>query len=188
MDKSKSATSTARIPPMSPDEWSESQRTMLESAYHRGVVYNLLGTLARHPDASRSIGELGSHVMGRTSTLQPRERELLILRTAWLCQAEYEWAQHVLLARKAGLDDAAIERCRAGPEAQGWSEVDACLLRAADELHAEQRIADATWSSLARHYDTRQLMDIVFAVGQYTLIAMALKTFGTPLDAGLEGF
>jgi hypothetical protein len=58
----------------------------------------------------------------------------------------------------------------------------------ADELHIDQRIADATWQSLAARYDMLQLMDVVFAVGQYTLVAMALRNFGTPLDTGLEGF
>ena len=62
------------------------------------------------------------------------------------------------------------------------------LLRAADELHAEQQISDATWAELSQQYDTLQMMDVVFAVGQYTLIAIALKSFGTPLDEGLKGF
>ncbi len=177
-----------RIPPLRQAEWSEEQRRTLEPAYRKGGFYNLVGTLSRHPDASKRIGQVTAHVLGPTSTLPPRDRELLILRTAWLCRAEYEWAQHVLIARRAGVTDAEIERCREGPDADGWRPRDAHLLRAADELHADQCIRDSTWAALAESYDARQMMDVVFAVGQYTLVAMALKSFGTPLDEGLIGF
>ena len=177
-----------RIPPFEEHEWPDEQRSMLEYTYRKGVVYNVVGTLARHAEASKVIGQVSNHVMGPNSTLSARDRELLILRTAWLCRAEYEWAQHVLLARKAGLNEAEIARCKEGPEASEWPTLEANLLRAADELHANQRVGDATWAELSQHYGTLQMMDVVFAVGQYTLIAMALNTFGTPLDEGLNGF
>ena len=179
-------TGPVRIPPLAETEWTDEQRRQLAYAYRQGRFYNVVGTLSRHPDASVRLGQMGAHVLGATSTLAPRDRELLILRTAVRCRSAYEWAQHVAIARKAGVPDDDIARCRVGPDADGWTPFDAALLRAADELHAEQRIADATWNTLATRYDTRQLMDVVFAVGQYTLIAMALKTFGTPLDAGID--
>lgn len=180
--------SEPRIPPLAEAEWTDEQRRLLTYAHRQGGFYNVIGTLARHWDASKALGQMGGHVLGPSSTLPPRDRELLILRTAWRCGAEYEWAQHVQIARKAGMADADIARCRRGPDAPGWDAFDAALLRAADELHDAQCIGDATWQALARRYDDLQLMDVVFAVGQYTLIAMALKTFGTPLDAGLAGF
>lgn len=177
-----------RVAPLAPAEWTDEQRRQLEPAWRRGGFYNIVGTLARHPEASKRLGQVSAHVLGPTSTLPVRDRELLILRTAWLCRAEYEWAQHVRIARKAGMDEAEIRRCREGPEAPDWSQDDAALIRAADELHSRQRIGDETWTTLARRYDRLQLMDIVFAVGQYTLVAMALNSFGTPLDEGLDGF
>jgi alkylhydroperoxidase family enzyme len=120
--------------------------------------------------------------------LPPRERELLILRTGWLCQAEYEWGQHVIFAKAAGLTDAEIARIKEGPDAAGWEPFDATLLRAADELHAEAFISNATWAALSERYSPEQLMDVVFAVGQYTLVSMALNTFGVQLDKGVKGF
>ncbi len=177
-----------RIPPLLEEEWTDDQRRVCEYAYRKGGFYNVVGTLSVYPEASNAIGRVGAHVLGPTSRLSPRDRELLILRTAWLCQAEYEWAQHVLIGRDAGVTDAEITRCREGPDADGWKPFDASLVRAADELHAEQCISDATWEALEQQYDMLQMMDVVFAVGQYTLIAMALKSFGTPLDEGLKGF
>jgi len=177
-----------RIPPLQENEWTDEQRQKLEGAYRKGGFYNLAGTMTRHPEASKRIGLLSAHVLGPTSTLPARDRELLILRTAWLCKAEYEWAQHRLIALKAGMTEEEIDRCRDGAEGPGWTPIEASLLRAADDLHAKQRISDANWAALAQVYDEQQMMDIVFAVGQYTLVAMAMNSFGVPLDDGLQGF
>jgi 4-carboxymuconolactone decarboxylase len=180
--------SQKRIPPLQEDEWTEKQRKQLEYAYKKGGFYNLAGTLARYPEASRRLGQVSAHVLGPTSTLSARDRELLILRTAWLCQAEYEWAQHRLIARKAGMTDEEIDRCGEGSDASGWTATEASLLRAAEDLHTDQKISDANWAALAGTYNDQQMMDIVFAVGQYTLFAMAMNSFGVPLDEGLQGF
>jgi 4-carboxymuconolactone decarboxylase len=126
--------------------------------------------------------------MGTTSTLPPREREILILRIGWLCQAEYEWGQHVIFGKAAGLTDAEIARIKEGPDAAGWAPFDATLLRATDELHKDACISDVTWAALSERYTPAQCMDVVFAVGQYNLVSMALNTFGVQLDKGVKGF
>jgi len=126
--------------------------------------------------------------MGDSSTIDPRARELLILRVGWLCQAEYEWGQHVIFGRKAGLTDTEIARIKRGPQAPGWTPFDAALLQAADDLHHDACISDATWAALSTEYSDVQMMDVVFAVGQYHLVSMALNSFGVQLDEGVAGF
>jgi len=180
--------SQPRIAPLTEAEWTDEQRKVLEPVHTEGRVYNVRGTLARHWQAAKKFGVWGNHVMGTTSTLPPREREILILRIGWLCQAEYEWGQHVIYGKRAGLTDAEIARIKEGPDAAGWAPFDATLLRAADELHAEACISDATWAALSTQYNTEQLMDVVFTVGQYNLVSMALNTFGVQLDKGVKGF
>jgi 4-carboxymuconolactone decarboxylase len=180
--------SQPRIAPLNEAEWTDEQRQVLEPVYKEGRVYNVRATLARHWPASKKFGVWGYHVMGDTSTLLPRERELLILRTGWLCQAEYEWGQHVIYGKAAGLTDTEIARIKDGPDAAGWEPFDATLLRAADELHGDAFISDATWAALGKRYRTEQLMDVVFTVGQYTLVCMALNSFGVQLDKGVKGF
>jgi alkylhydroperoxidase family enzyme len=119
--------------------------------------------------------------------LPARDRELLVLRTAWNCQAEYEWAQHVAVGLAAGLTQEEIDRVPAGPGAE-WSEFDAYLLRAADELHGDWCISDDTWTVLAARYDTQQLIELPMLVGQYHMVAMTLNTLGVAIDEGLPGF
>jgi alkylhydroperoxidase family enzyme len=122
------------------------------------------------------------------STLPDRIRELAIVRTGWLRRGEYEWAQHVRLARAAGVSEAEIAAVSEGPEAELWEPFEAAALRAVDELCEERYISDSTWASLSGDLDRQQLMDLVFTVGGYDLLVMAMNTFGLELDPGLEGF
>lgn len=184
---SMSAAETPRIAPLAPADWSEAQRQLLQPYLADGKVYNVFSTLANHPDLARDWLGFALHIL-RRNTLPARERELLILRTGWLCEAEYEWAHHVVIGREAGLDDHAIALIMQGPNAPGIAARDRLLLRAADELHRDQKISQATWTALSAHYDTRQMMDIVMTVGQYTLVSMALKSFGVQIEDGFTGF
>jgi len=176
-----------RIDPMPESEWSDEVRGILPRAPGVSHVPNIFTTLARHPKLLKRWLVFASHVLGK-STLPPREREILILRTGWLCRCEYEWGQHVIIGRKTGLSDDEIRRITEGPSASGWDPFEAALLRAADELRADAMIRDATWDILAARYGTRELLDLVFTVGQYTLVSMALNTLGVALDPGVEGF
>ena len=178
---------TPRLEPIQPEDWSDEIKKTLQPNVEKGTVFNIFKTLSHHPDLFRRWLVFGNHVLFK-STLPPRERELIILRIGWLCEAEYEWAQHVLIGKEAGLTAEEIDRIKAGPNARGWSEADKLLLQATDELRKDAFITDATWNGLCQHFDTKQLMDVVFAVGQYNLVSMALNTLGVQLDDGLEGF
>ena len=186
--------SKPRILPLPESQWNEEQKPLYEAAkkgksgISTSVVFNVMGTLGNHWEAAKKFNVWAFHVMGDSSTISPREREILILRIGWLCQAEYEWAQHAVIGKACGLSDEEIARIKLGPDAPGWSEHDALLLRATDELHTDACISDATWNGLAKKYNTQQLMDVVFAVGQYNLVSMALNSFGVQLDEGLKGF
>jgi 4-carboxymuconolactone decarboxylase len=124
----------------------------------------------------------------RVSAVPARDRELLILRTAWNCQAEYEWGQHARIALDCGVDQAEIDLVIDGPDAPRWTAPEGALLRGADELHAESRIADATWAVLAGYYDERQLIEICMVVGQYHLVAFTLNSLGVEREPGVIGF
>lgn len=177
-----------RIPPVgAPKDLEGEARELLERTAQDGEIANVFKTLARHPKLFKRWMVFANHVLFK-STLPPREREILILRAAWLSRSSYEWGQHAGIGMRTGLSAEEIRRIGEGPDAPGWEGLDRVLLRAADELHREQVISDETWKELSAHYRTEQLMDVVFTFGQYTLLAMALNTFGVQLDDGLEGF
>lgn len=177
--------SEPRVPtlPADPEQWDAETRAVLEPLTRGGGrLLNIFRTLANHPKLMKRWLVFGNHVLGK-QTLPVRERELVILRVGWLCRSEYEWSQHVVIARASGLSDEEIERIAEGPDAAGWRAEDAALLRAADELRTDAFISDATWSELSKRWDTKQLMDLVFTVGQYNLVSMALNTLGVQLES-----
>lgn len=170
-----------RLEPLPYDEWDAETKAIFAEP-----TLNIFGTLARHPKLLKRWLVFGNHVLAK-STLSARDRELLILRTGWRCHSPYEWGQHVVIGRAAGITDEEIERIATGPDAAGWNEAEVALLRAADELHDDQMISDATFATLASHYDDQQLLDIVFTTGQYHLVSMALNTFRVERDDGVTG-
>lgn len=178
-----------RLDPLPESQWDDEVRGVLGGTVGRGRGRppNIFATLAHHPKLLKRWLVFGNHVLAK-STLSPRDRELAILRVGWLSRAEYEWGQHVIIARAAGVTDDEIERVAAGPDAPGWSPRDAAMLRATGELVADAFVGDATWQALSAHFDVRQLLDLIFAVGQYRLVSMALNTLGVQLDPGVRGF
>jgi 4-carboxymuconolactone decarboxylase len=175
-----------RVEMLPSEEVPEEIRKYAGSAPGRPVL-NIYRTLARHPGLAKRWLVFGSHVLAK-STLDARTRELVILRTGWRCQSEYEWGQHARIGKQAGLTDDEVKRIAQGPDAPGWSDLDRTLLRATDELHDDSFISDATWNALAKHLNEQQLIDLIFAVGQYTLVSMALNSLGVQLEPGTQGF
>jgi 4-carboxymuconolactone decarboxylase len=173
--------SEPRIAPLKDEEFTEDQKKLLEA--FGGRVLNIFRTLVRMPKAFEAFNRWGGYILSRRNSLPPREREIVILRTGYLCRSGYEWAQHVKIAKREGLCDDEIARIKQGAGA-GWSAADAALLRAADELHADQFVSDKTWAALSAHFSDAQRMDLVFTVGQYTQVSMMLNTFGVQLEAG----
>src|SRR5271157_4096058 len=149
--------SEPRIAPVPEAEWTEDQRKVLEPFVAQGRLYNIFATLARNPKALRAFLAWGTYTLNQSS-LNPREREIVILRTGFLCKAGYEWAQHVRIGKRAGLTDAQIADIKIGPNAPGWTANDATLLRAADELQRDRFISDTTWKALSGFLTQQQCM------------------------------
>ena len=173
-----------RINPVEEADWTEFQRALLAPQRMRGRIQNIFLTLANHEALAKRWMVFANHILHK-SKLSARDRELLILRVGWLCQSGYEWGQHVLIGKKAGISDLEIEAIKVGPTDPSWSIQDALLLTATDELRADAFVTDPTWQALAGLYSEQQLMDLVFTVGQYQLVSMALNTFGVQLDPDL---
>jgi alkylhydroperoxidase family enzyme len=173
--------------PLDREYWDEETAERLGRIAGEGHVPNIFSTLAHHPKLFKRWNVFAAHVLGK-STLPDRDREIVILRTGWRCDSEYEFGQHILIGRQVGLDDDDLRRIIEGPEADGLDSFERVLLRATDELLDDKYIADQTWNELGERYDTRQLMDLVFTVGQYQIVSMITNTLGIVRDPGVPGF
>ncbi len=176
-----------RIKPIHENDWNDAKKEALGQQKIRGNVANIFRTLANHEKLAKRWMVFANHVLFK-STLNARDREILILRIGWLCQAEYEWGQHVIIGKNAGLSDEHIACIKEGAAASVWTEHESLLIKAADELHKNAFITDETWNGLTKSYSDQQMMDLVFTCGQYNLVSMALNSFGVQLDPDIAGF
>ena len=158
----------------------------LERYKVNGKVPNLFATMMNHPLLFKTWGGFGKYINSEDQTLPPRDREIAILRIGWLNQAQYEWEQHSRLGKAIGLRDDDIERIKKGPWAD-WGRHDAALVQAVDDLFEHSVVSEATWQTLSERYNTQQMMDLVFTIGNYNLVSWALNTLGVPLDDYLPG-
>jgi alkylhydroperoxidase family enzyme len=196
--------SEPRIPPRPSDDWDDEVYEALAALRPPGSPRpqasprkpsgpgrerppsNILGVFSWHPALAKAWFGFNNHLFH--STLSARDRELATVRIAWLRRGEYEWAQHVRMAKSAGLSEAEVDAIMAGPDSPSWGPRDAALLRSVDEIAAAHYVSDDTWRQLAGHFDRKQLMDLVFTIGAYDMLAVAMNTFGLELDPGLTGF
>jgi 4-carboxymuconolactone decarboxylase len=180
-----STNGSPRISPLPHEQWDERIQGY-DIADEDGEFLNAYRTVANHPRLFKYWLPFAGQILNN-NTLPPREREMVILRTGWVCGSGYEWGQHVKLGRGAGLTDEEIARVAEGPDSPGWSPLQALLLRATDEMHADDAVADATYEALAEHLDTNQLLDLVFTVGHYQLVSVMFNTFRVQRDDGVTG-
>lgn len=143
---------------------------------------NVFTTLARHRKLFRRwLWFAGALMPG--GKLPRAETELVILRVAHNTGCDYEWGHHERLGKRAGLGEEEIARVRSGPRAEGWSERQALLLRAADEMHADGRIGEEAWDALATQLDDVRLIELCMLIGHYEMLAMTLNTLRVQPEA-----
>ncbi|MBV5244910.1 MULTISPECIES: carboxymuconolactone decarboxylase family protein [Mycolicibacterium] len=172
-----------RVAPLPADQWDESVDKALSGLMpaemrNPEIAGNLVATLVRHPKLARGFLRFNFQLL-YNSTLPDRLRELAVLRIAHVTKCEYEWLHHVEMAREAGLSDDVIDGITRGTASDG---LDRAVLAAVDELQNDSVVSDATWTALSDHLDERQLMDLVFTIGCYGALAMAINTFGVEPD------
>ena len=167
--------------------YSAAEAAILVPRERSGEVLGVWSTCANAPSLCNAWLEFTDYLL-RESSLPIRDRELLILRIGYLNQGAYEWAAHRGLALSVGINEEELKEITIGSSADSWSEWDSALLKAAEELHEAALVSEETWASLSRQYDKRQMMEVVFTVGQYNLVAMYLNSLGVQFEEGWIGF
>ena len=166
--------------PLKPDNWPDE---LHDIRAFLGNPLNIHNMMAHHPKLFEAWMPLRNHVVSNSS-LSGRHRELIILRIAHNCQADYEWQHHVERGQLAGLSMIEIERVIKGGNANGWSQAASALLNATDDCHRESRISQETLNQLKRHFSKHQQLDIMITVGLYITLALIIKTWDVPMEDG----
>lgn len=119
--------------------------------------------------------------------LPGREREMIILRVAWMCRCRYEWGQHVEIGLRNGLEDIDIVNISKGADAFS-DEKEQLLIQACDEIFAEHTLRNATLQKLQTFYSDKLLIEITMLIGHYQMLAGVINTSGLALDVSAEDF
>lgn len=151
-----------------------------------GLIPLVTATMLRHPELNDAQTQMGIMLAGH-GTLTARERELAVLRGAWVTGAPFEWSEHVVIARRCDITAEEIARVIEGGGAPGWSRHEAALLTAVDELLSRFMISDATWDILADTWGEKQLMEFPILVGVYAATAMQQNSLRVSTEGGKPG-
>lgn len=176
------AIAAPRIAPLPSSRWSTEQREIAADARDTNLGANAVATYLRKVGLAQSLVPFDRYIASE-SALTPRQRALLALRTAWITRSDYLWAHAAARARSAGLGRTELERVASGPRAPGWTAFEAALVMAVDELEVDSFVSDGTWTTLSAELDSRSLVDLVFSVGELTMIAMTANSLGFEIEA-----
>lgn len=171
-----------RIPPVDPADFTQEQSRLVGEWTHLEFSRVLINSPRMYGTFVPWLKALVAE-----SVLPVRDRQIVCLRVLELCGDVYEQTHHVVISRKCGLSDPEIRDFIAG-DGDHLTEDDRAVIAACNELHADARISDATWATLATRYDRDQLMEIVFLAGCYTTMGMLTKSFDMALEPDLESF
>ena len=179
-----------RIPLCPREHWTDAHREVFAfwgepNSWEEGSKTNVIMTMGNHPPLGKVFNQWGKHFLMENS-LSTRQQELLILRVAWRVKSAYEWHNHVGYAMNAGLTLDDIAAIRDHPQGGAWSEEEAAMIEAVDDLIDRNRISDATWATLERTLSRQQLMDLTFTIGHYVMTSWALASFGVPIEGGAD--
>jgi alkylhydroperoxidase family enzyme len=174
-------TQPQRLEGLSDADMSSAARDALQAWW---PPFNIHRVLAHHPETLNSWIGFGTHIL-RNNRLDPRLREIAVLRVAWNARSDYEWGQHSGLWLRLGFPEAELERIARGPDA-GWPPLEAAILRSVDEMMRESGVSDAVYAVLAEHLDEQELLDLVFLVGEFIIVALILNVFRVKPDDGLR--
>ena len=181
-----------RIEPLAQEDFDDEARALVITVREslgiseHSAMPEAFATMLKHPGLYRCQMEMGIQLLGK-GVLDPRERELAVLRVGWLCRAPYEWGQHVDIAKRYGVTAEEVERATTGSSAPGWTEHEAAILRGVEELLGDQSISDDTWEVLARSWTERQLLEYLALIGYYVSIAYSQNALRMRLSPGKKG-
>jgi alkylhydroperoxidase family enzyme len=178
----------ARMPQVAQEDLTEAQRAFL-GKWTGGIFSNadknpVLRTFAHHPALADVFSPLNIHLLS-TNTLPVKERQIAIMRTAWLTKANYMWSSHLNTSKTCGLSDEMYAPIQHGPDDPYFTPFERTVMRATDDLFADHKVSDANWNALAAEWNEQQLLDFLFTVGCYTMVAGVMRSTAVQRDDDL---
>jgi 4-carboxymuconolactone decarboxylase len=159
----------------------EEHRWLFERLEAQGPILNIFRAMSHSPVAMRRFMKFGSYFLGE-GKLDPKLRELAILRAGYLCRAPYEFSQHVSFGRRVGLSDSQI-RGVAEPNVALFDPQQMAVLAYAGELTSESRVSDATFAAASSFLNEEEIVELTMVTSFYNMVSRTLNALQVDIDA-----
>lgn len=170
-----------RMPPLDPAEFDDETRAFF-GRWTGGIFKDadsnpVLRTFAHHPGLAALFSQFNIHLL-TTNTLPVRQRQIAIMRTAWICGATYMWSSHLNTSLACGLEADMFRPVQVGADDPWFTDFERVVVRATDELVREHEVGDQNWRLLMTQWTRQQMLDFLFTVGAYVTIAGVMRSTG----------
>jgi 4-carboxymuconolactone decarboxylase len=177
-----------RMPPLTSETSTVEAKEMFDrwrSGPFKGSDQNpVLLTFAHNPKLADLFSALNIHLLSTTS-LPLRERQIAIMRTAWICDARYMWSSHLRTSLRLGLEPKLFGALQVGALDPYFTQFERTVIHATEDLVRDRLISDANWKALAAEWSNKQLLDFMFTVGTYVCIAAVMRSTGVQREEEL---
>ena len=151
-----------------------------------GTPPNLYKALGNHPELVAAWAEFSKTL--RHDTRTPRAlRELVILRGAQVMRSEYEWAQHLAMARAAGVSEAKIKNLASWRTASEFSEQEKAALALAEAV-TEGRVSDEVYARAKKHFDDHDYVELALLAAFYAMVGRMIDAMGVELEPEMKNY
>lgn len=178
----------ARLPPVKPEDFTEETRLFFSrwanENFKNADVNPTLWTFAHHPRLADVFSQFNIHLL-TTSTLPLKQRQIAIMRTAWLCKSRYMWSSHLRTSMNRGLKPDMFRPIQVGAGDPYFTDFERVIIRATEELVNDKAVSDASWQELSAEWNNQQMLDFLFTVGCYVAVAGVLRSTGVEREPEL---
>ena len=168
----------ARIPYPNPEDLPEKIRVAAEKL----PPLNIMKMFLNAPTNAIPLLAFGQSILTKQE-LDAHLRELAILRVAHLTGANYEWTQHVPLAKETGVTDAQVEALPQGADSDAFNELEKRVIRFTDEVTQDVKASAETFAALEKDLGPRQMVELALAIGFYGMVARVMESFEVELES-----
>jgi 4-carboxymuconolactone decarboxylase len=171
----------ARLPQVRDEDFTDETRAFF-GQWTGGIFNNaesnpVLRTFAHHPALANAFSPLNVHLLSE-NTLPVKQRQIAIMRTAWITRATYMWSSHLNTSKLVGLTDEFYGPVQRGADDPYFTEFERTIIRATEDLVHDHKISDANWALLRAEWDEKQMLDFLFTVGCYVMVAGVMRSTG----------
>ncbi len=149
----------------------------------RGPVLNVFRLFLVNPAI-----QLNARQLWQACGLEPRSREIVILRCAAVRQSTYEWHQHVRISTDAGLSAAEINAVRSWQDATCFSAAERVLLAYVDELAMKPLPDEAVFAALAQGRSPAEILGVTMLITQYFQLAHVMAALDLETEEPFVGW